>query len=108
MSTVVSCNLAPPGAITGHARGIVWADCMGFSCKKVKLLRHSVSPKLTLPGASIRSSKEIGNGVSRLHGVLDGFGNQQGNGDVIFIGINYSTIVIVFRSITPNLKTPIR
>ena len=60
MSTVVSCKLALPRAITGHARGIVWAGCMGFSCKKVKLLSHSVSHELTLPGVSIGNSKEMG------------------------------------------------
>ena len=48
-----------------------------------------------------------GNGVSRLHDVLDGFGNQQGKGDVFVIGINPSTITTVSRSITPKLKTPI-
>ena len=49
-----------------------------------------------------------GNGVSRLHDVIGGFGNLQGKGDVVAIGINPNVIVTVSRCITLNLKTPIR
>ena len=49
-----------------------------------------------------------GNGVNRMHDVLDGFGNQQENGDVVVIGIDPYTIVRVSRSITSKFKTPIR